>query len=773
MKINVAEKNVIKSADFEEVGCTIDNMDVRYVASLLRENYSDPVWAAVREIIANASDACREYDRIHKNLEGTTLPKINVPTKWQTEFSVRDYGAGLTHDQVFGMYSKYGKSTKRQSNDDIGGFGIGRFAPLSYGDGFTVESFVDGNCNIYTVRVDEHDDTRITQLSSHKTDEPNGIRIVMPCKQADAPRFAKMVKRLHFFGVKFNVTGVEMPKWDDKAPVILEKGVWSIRALQNIDGKHLGYSNESENAYSWRYRVYNATHYVVMGGVPYPLDASNVSGDKAKKMLGMLSDEYSLIINLPVGSVHLHHSREALKYNDHVKGVLNQALSDCYDSVLGEMQKVIDKSANIIEAAQKYVEYRQMLGGDFSAKLLWKGKKLKDQWNVDSTWDSTKKEYPYVVEMRNFVKSEENMTGVSSSHSRTARGHYSDGEIYLYDDYADTKKHGRNLMRKVKYYLDEDGVNVVRAFILKEGDRAKFEKAMKDDHFDELRELGKVIDLSKAKEKTLPKKKVVKGALPLRGIRTMTDHRWRIRDAWRPVLKADDIPDDQTIKLYVKYERGYIRNDKGGVVSPNNFDKDGILALTDNVDEPIYGLTPTALKKLEDKDDWVEVTAKARVELLAKVAKMPKKITLGDHDLGKFDYSRGDFHKFFSQLDPQSDLGKAFEALRQLAKKHRNGKDGDTVNYTTVCRSLGESWDDLLHSITKKVSVKNEIQVFLDLTDKYMPFYHFESRYYGYHHRDKGGDRRLTKLYAFFDNLDDARLKDVVKVTNWGLKLAK
>ena len=50
-------KQVVQSHDFDNVTCTIDAEDMRYVASLLRNNYSNPTLAVVREISANALDA--------------------------------------------------------------------------------------------------------------------------------------------------------------------------------------------------------------------------------------------------------------------------------------------------------------------------------------------------------------------------------------------------------------------------------------------------------------------------------------------------------------------------------------------------------------------------------------------------------------------------------------------------------------------------------------------------------------------------------------------
>src|SRR6056300_893608 len=95
-------KEVISSHDFEQVNCTIDAEDMRYVASLLRNNYSNTRLAVVREISANALDANIEANQ-------TRPIEISIPSKLNPLFRVRDFGGGLSKEDVFGLYSKYGK----------------------------------------------------------------------------------------------------------------------------------------------------------------------------------------------------------------------------------------------------------------------------------------------------------------------------------------------------------------------------------------------------------------------------------------------------------------------------------------------------------------------------------------------------------------------------------------------------------------------------------------------------------------------------------------
>ena len=183
---------VVSSHDFNSVNCTIDAEDMRYVASLLRNNYSNTQLAVIREISANALDA---------NLEAKSNRKIEstLPSKLNTNFCVRDFGGGLSQEDVFGLYSKYGKSTKRTSNNYIGAFGIGKFAPLSYGDNFTCVSYHGGVKTSYNIFVDEHDDTKIVQLHEEPTSEPTGLEIQVAISESDIESFRDSCKSFSSF----------------------------------------------------------------------------------------------------------------------------------------------------------------------------------------------------------------------------------------------------------------------------------------------------------------------------------------------------------------------------------------------------------------------------------------------------------------------------------------------------------------------------------------------------------------------------------------------
>ena len=297
MKILVADRIVATSHDFPTVNCSIDAEDMRYISSLLRNNYSNTILATIRETYANAVDANKE------NNLSPELIEVKSPTSLDQTFSVRDYGCGLSRDQIFNLYSKFGKSTKRGSDLSIGGFGIGRFAPLSYKDSFTVTSYHNGNKSIYSLYISEENDTKIDEVFSEPTSEANGICISVGVAKNDLTKFNE---EMSSFFSNFEI----LPKFLNiqnhiiKPEIVIFGVDWQIRKSFN------GHSN---------YAV--GDQGIVMGGIYYPINPELVDFKN--------DDDYAWTIYLnklvfiaDIGSVSLHHSRETLEYNKTTKAYL-------------------------------------------------------------------------------------------------------------------------------------------------------------------------------------------------------------------------------------------------------------------------------------------------------------------------------------------------------------------------------------------------------------------------------------------------------------------
>ena len=68
---------------------------------------------------------------------------------------MQDFGIGLSPADINDVFTVYFKSTKDNSNETVGAFGLGAKTPFSYTDQFTVTSVYNGERRIYSAFINE------------------------------------------------------------------------------------------------------------------------------------------------------------------------------------------------------------------------------------------------------------------------------------------------------------------------------------------------------------------------------------------------------------------------------------------------------------------------------------------------------------------------------------------------------------------------------------------------------------------------------------------
>lgn len=434
-------KKVVASHDFDSVDCTIDAEDMRYVASLLRNNYSNTQLAVIREISANALDA---------NLEANSKRSVEItlPSKMNPNFCVRDFGGGLSQEDVFGLYSKYGKSTKRNSNNYIGAFGIGKFAPLSYGDNFTCVSYNGGTKSSYNIYVNELDDTKISKLHSEPSNEPTGLEIQVAISEQDIDNFRDSCKKFFkYFPDK------DMPKFlgADKDFIKRDKILLESK-------KDDWFFIESENS-SYYYR-HNGNSHVIMGRVAYPLDSNAidvknyVTDESQIKVIENLLQEPNFYLRVPLGCVKLHHSREALEYNKPTQKFVVQLMIEVVKEIQELAQEKLADSEDLFEAKANYARIVNSLPDTlrraFENSFAWKGLPI-TSFAFDRPYGMVD---DLIITHTEKVGDRDARNGFRVRSSKTNRVCCRPNTIFLIQDIEST--HGNNLRARTLFNEDEE-----------------------------------------------------------------------------------------------------------------------------------------------------------------------------------------------------------------------------------------------------------------------------------------------------------------------------
>ena len=119
-------ENIEYIGEIKENKVGIDRANVDFITTLLTSNlYSKPLESFLRETISNAYDS-----HIEAGKPDTPIILMIKSTKdnyyggsGKYDISVRDYGVGISPERFQKIYTNIGSSTKRESDDYIGGWG--------------------------------------------------------------------------------------------------------------------------------------------------------------------------------------------------------------------------------------------------------------------------------------------------------------------------------------------------------------------------------------------------------------------------------------------------------------------------------------------------------------------------------------------------------------------------------------------------------------------------------------------------------------------------
>ena len=198
------ESHILEEGTTQEtVKMSLDLDSAQVLMQMLSKNlYSDSIGSTIRECASNALDSHRRAGCDKPII--VSFKRNNQANTY--EFAVEDFGIGLDADDVRNIISKYGKSTKRNSNTELGMMGLGFKAPLAYSSSFYFvarKDFMERKYMMY-----EGEDTNSIDLLYEKpTAEPNGVKVIVPVDYSDRYQFHNKIKEqlAYFDNVYFDV----------------------------------------------------------------------------------------------------------------------------------------------------------------------------------------------------------------------------------------------------------------------------------------------------------------------------------------------------------------------------------------------------------------------------------------------------------------------------------------------------------------------------------------------------------------------------------------
>lgn len=336
--------------------------------------YQNKTLAVIREIACNAADAHRAA--------GLPISKIEVhlPTYSEMWFAVRDYGAGLSTDDVLSLYTTYFRSTKDKDNSQIGGFGLGSKSPFAVADQFIVTSWHGGTKTTF-VCYKENGTPQVRATGSMSCGSETGLEVRVAVTSASGNPTVWMTEAHRLF------------QWWPVAPrfnTALPEGTSRTRDPANI---LLSSDTLVDGLPAWSV-YHNHEKTVVMGGVPYRLDLTAVPNfpEALTRVVGTLG--YHLA--LPIGAVNISPSREALSYDPPTCKALIAAVAAFAKHLVAETEALVAKQPTLAAARELlYGAGNKGLSSIYAkltannATIRWRGQPVHRQVTLDLTTFST------------------------------------------------------------------------------------------------------------------------------------------------------------------------------------------------------------------------------------------------------------------------------------------------------------------------------------------------------------------------------------------------
>jgi hypothetical protein len=375
----------------ETVKMSIDADSVDVLMTNLTSLYSNPVRAIVREYSANALDS-------HTKAGQTKPVEITLPTESNPVFAVRDFGVGMSKDEIANVYSRYGLSTKTNNNSEIGGFGLGCKSALAIADRFDLVSVKDGVKTVAFIQKNARGVGVVHFVSEENTSEANGFLVSVPVDYNRVSSFREQATLFDTWAVGsalIDGTPNKAVQYQDNYLPIAPAGevsAWvEIKKASAFNARRWSYGN------IWNNITFN------IGGIAYELEKTWFRGndditaplsseDKVISKVALMLSDNKAVINLPIGSIDLTPSREAIMITEKSVATLANSVRELADAVRPAFHDYI-QGLNIDEAYSVYAnnfglfadevdftkagyrnDYRSMRSADYGVK--YQGEKI-------------------------------------------------------------------------------------------------------------------------------------------------------------------------------------------------------------------------------------------------------------------------------------------------------------------------------------------------------------------------------------------------------------
>lgn len=348
----------------DTVRCGFDPEGTAHLMRLLSNLYRNAAAAVLREYSANAYDS-------HVQAGNPGPIEVTLPSELNPTLVITDHGTGLSRDEMIAVYSRYGASTKRGTNDQVGAFGLGTKSAFTLGQQFIVTAVKDGWRTVAAFGLDTSGTGTVTILDHEPAIERNGVTVSISVDDPGAMRRAAE------------------PVFSTWRPgTVLVNGQRPRSVLDNplkvAEGIYLADTAEQDSA-AWG----DAGLIVVMGNIGYPV--SHGLRDKLRDRLRhplpqavtpllCARRDQRIFAFTGIGDVDIAPSREEMRDTPRTLDRLLRIAREYCDGIAALAQREIDSAPTLTAAARTVASLsrRPHLADVLNrgSELSWRGQRI-------------------------------------------------------------------------------------------------------------------------------------------------------------------------------------------------------------------------------------------------------------------------------------------------------------------------------------------------------------------------------------------------------------
>ncbi len=306
----------VQGDNFEKFESKINTEKLSKLYGMLSSLYRNIYGSIVREYCANAWDSHKEAGRENEPI----YIKLHQETD-NNYLLIKDVGLGMSPEVMQNIYFNYLDSTKEDTNEYLGAFGIGGKSALAYTHTFYIDTISEGILYHYIFSKQSNGIPAGELLYEESTTEHNGTTIKIPVKENDLKYFHnELDKQLTYFPNVY----VESD-WGsfDNDYTIYDKPLYKYRPDSGLSEIHLA-----------------------LGDVPYTIDWTE---------LGMRAIYIPIAIKFNIGELTPTPSRESIVYSKESIKIIK----DKINTILSSFVKEYNSSIKDVDTIADYIKYKR------------------------------------------------------------------------------------------------------------------------------------------------------------------------------------------------------------------------------------------------------------------------------------------------------------------------------------------------------------------------------------------------------------------------------